>query len=71
MLFVDPESRVFYRYYLDGRNYVRVETLENDPKKAIFEERIVKCLYKIRKLLVLQDFSWNFKDANIFRRMPF
>lgn len=71
MLFVDPESRVFYRYYLDGRNYVRVETLENDPKKAIFEERIVKCLYKIRKLLVLKDFSWNFKDANIFRRMPF
>ena len=28
ILFVDPESRMFYRYYLDGRNYIRVETLD-------------------------------------------
>jgi len=31
----------------------------------------MKVLYKIRKLLVLENFSWNFKEADLYRRRPF
>jgi len=61
---VDPDTRLFYRYYLDGRNYIRVETLENEASlKAEIEARNREILFKIRKLLVLNEFSWNFKEA--------
>jgi hypothetical protein len=29
VLFVDPDTRLFYRYYLDGKTFIKVETLEN------------------------------------------
>lgn len=57
VLFVDPDTRLLYRYYLDGRNYVRIETLEGSEKdmqdKARLEKRVTEVLYKIRSLLVL------------------
>ena len=72
MLFVDPESRVFYRYYLDGRNYVKVETLDNDSEyKKQINDRVTKQLWAIRSLLVLDNFSWNFVQAEEYRKRPF
>lgn len=62
---------MFYRYYLDGRSYIRVEELENDPIRDLIEARNTEVLYKIRKLLVLKNFSWNFIEAGEFRRRPF
>jgi hypothetical protein len=33
ILFTDPETQTFYRYYLDRRNYIKVESLANDKMK--------------------------------------
>jgi len=43
---------------------------ENLSRKFFQENQIH--LYKIRKMLVLEGFSWNFKgEAALYRRRPF
>lgn len=86
MLFLDPESRLYYRYYFSHNvKYIKVEQMDNEyiPRtpegvpipeqgiKAMLEERNKRVLYKMRKLLVLEKFSWNFKEADVYRRREF
>jgi hypothetical protein len=37
----------------------------------MIQSRCSDVLYKIRQLLVLKEFSWNFKDADEYIRRPF
>ena len=75
IIFVDPDSRLLYRYYLNGSNHIRIETLEESKEDLAFkdkvEQRNKEILFKIRSLLVLDSFSWNFKEAEEYRRRPF
>ena len=85
-MFLDPESRLYYRFYFSHNyQYIKVEQLDNEvvPKspdgslkpelgiKHQLEERNKWVLYQLRRLLVLEKFSWNFKEADIYRRREF
>ena len=52
-MFVDPESLLHYRIYLNNRGFLRIEPIPEDfPLKAKIEARDKKILYKMRKLLI-------------------
>lgn len=72
MLFIDPDSYIYYRKDLRRDDYIIFEpfTDENLKKKFYNDNQIH--LYKIRKLLLLDNFSWNFKgEADMYRRRTF
>ena len=73
VLFLDPESRLYYRHYFNTQfQGIKVELLDEEPLlKAQLEERNKLVLYKLRKLLLLEKFSWNFKEADVYRRREF
>jgi hypothetical protein len=53
VLFVDPESLLHYRVYLNNPSFLRIEPIPEDfPLKAKIEERNKQILYKMRKLLI-------------------
>jgi hypothetical protein len=72
VLFIDPESFIYYRKDLRRDDYITIEPfIDESLKKRFFHENQIN-LYKIRKLLVLDGFSWNFKgEADLYRRRPF
>lgn len=72
MLFLDPESFIYYRKDLLRDDYIMFEPFADEAlKRQFFHENQIH-LYKIRKLLVLEGFSWNFKgEADLYRRRPF
>ena len=48
------------------------EPFADEALKKEFEGRDSIHLYKIRKLLLLDGFSWNFRgEADLYRRRPF
>lgn len=72
VLFLDPESFIYYRKDLKRDDYIVMEPLMDEQLKEKFQQANKIHLYKIRKLLVLEGFSWNFKgEADMYRRRPF
>jgi len=72
VLFLDPESFLYYRKDIFRNDYFVFEPFADEEAKAEFFQANQIHLYKIRKLLVLEDFSWNFKgEADLYRRRPF
>ena len=71
---MDPDSFIYYRKDLRRDDYIIIEPFQDDSesdRKRLFYENQIH-LYKIRKLLVLENFSWNFKgEADLYRRRPF
>ena len=63
---------MYYRKDLRRDDYIVYEPFtDEETKKRFFQENQIH-LYKIRKLLVLEGFSWNFKgEADLYRRRPF
>ena len=69
MLFLDPESFIYYRKDLKRDDYIVLEPLIDEGLREKFQQANKIHLYKIRKLLVLEGFSWNFKgEADLYRR---
>lgn len=72
VVFVDPESLLHYRVYLNNPGFLRIEPIpEEFPQKSKIEERNKQVLYKIRKLLIQENFLWNFHEADFYRRRTF
>jgi len=72
VLFLDPESFLYYRKDLHRNDFFAFEPFADEEAKAEFFKANQIHLYKIRKLLVLDNFSWNFKgEADLYRRRPF
>ena len=72
VLFLDPESFLYYRKDLFRNDFFAFEPFADEEAKAEFFRANQIHLYKIRKLLVLDNFSWNFKgEADLYRRRPF
>jgi len=72
VLFIDPESFIYYRKDLRRNDYIVFEPFQDETLKKEFEDQNRIHLYKIRKLLVLEGFSWNFKgEADLYRRRHF
>jgi hypothetical protein len=71
-MFIDPESFYYYRKDLRRDDYIALEPFIDENLKKKFKLENMKHLYKIRKLLILDGFSWNFKgEADLYRRRPF
>lgn len=72
LLFVDPESLLYYRVHLKDASYLRIEPVPDEfPGKSALEERNKRTLYKMRKLLIQEHFLWNFHEADFYRRRRF
>ena len=71
VLFLDPESLMYYRKYVNRNDYIRIEPIENTHLANHYLERNMKQLGLLRKQLNLEKFSWNFKEADLYRRRPF
>ena len=80
MLFVDPEfyikdDQIYFIYYrkdLRRDDYIVFEPFVDEELRKKFSKDNEKHLYKIRKLLVIEGFSWYFKgEADLQRRRPF
>ena len=65
ILFLDPENRLYYRWFLSASGRcIKVETIEDQGLLAELDKRNLDVLFKIRKTLIIKDFSWNFKEAD-------
>ncbi|CDW85366.1 phosphatidylinositol 3-and 4-kinase family protein [Stylonychia lemnae] len=72
VLFLDPENFIYYRKDPRRDDYIVLEPIVDEHFKEKFLHANKIHLYKIRKLLVLEGFSWNFKgEADMYRRRPF
>jgi hypothetical protein len=72
VLFIDPESFLYYRKDLLRNDYVVFEPFADEGLKSEFHKANRIHLYKIRKLLLLEGFCWNFKgEADLYRRRHF
>lgn len=72
VLFMDPESFIYYRKDMGRNDYIVFEPFGDDHLKNEFFKANQIHLYKIRKLLILENFSWNFKgEADLYRRRHF
>jgi hypothetical protein len=65
ILFLDPENRLYYRWFLSASGRcIKVETIEDKRLELELDKRNLNVLFKIRKTLIIKDFSWNFKEAD-------
>jgi hypothetical protein len=72
VLFVDPESLLHYRVYLNKPGFLRIEPIPDEfPQKSMIKERNKQVQYKIQKLLIQENFLWNFHEADFYRRRTF
>lgn len=72
VLFIDPDSFLYYRKDPLRNDVIVFEPFADDNVKNEFFKANQIHLYKIRKLLVLENFSWNFKgEADLYRRRNF
>lgn len=70
-MFLDPDSYLYYRVYLNNTSMIKIEPI-NDEKLATWaKNRDRNILYRIRKLLMADNFSWNFKEADLYKRRTF
>ena len=72
VLFIDPDSYIYYRKDLRRDDYIVFEPIQEEEIKKEFWKDNRDHIYKTRKLLLLENFSWNFKgEADLYRRRPF
>ncbi len=63
---------LYYRKDLKRNDYIILEPFKDENLRKEYEDKNRIHLYKIRKLLLLDGFSWNFKgEADLYRRRHF
>lgn len=67
MVFLDPESLIYYRMYPNNPTFIRIEPVTDDSVK----KRDAMTIKSIRKLLDLKNFYWDFREADFYRRRQF
>ena len=73
MVFLDPESLIYYRMYLNNPSFIKIEhyidpnTAKHDP----LYKRDQRAIKNIRLLLDLPNFYWNLEGADFYRRRQF
>jgi len=69
-VFLDPDSFLYYRVYLNNPSFIKIEPVP-EKMKDWTRDRDRNILYRIRKLLMAENFSWNFKEADLYKRRTF
>ena len=64
VVFLDPESLIYYRMYLLNPTFIRIEPVTDE----IVKKRDAMTIKSIKKLLDLKDFYWDFREADYYRR---
>ena len=67
VVFLDPESLIYYRMYLLNPTFIRIEPVTDE----IVKKRDAMTIKSIKKLLDLKDFYWDFREADYYRRRQF
>ena len=64
VVFLDPDSLLYYRVYLNNPSFIKIEPIHDEKLGTWARNRDKTILYKIRKLLMAENFSWNFNEAD-------
>ena len=64
VVFLDPESEIYYRMYLNNPSFIQLEQM-TDPQ---VQKRNKITLRNIKSLLDLPGFHWDFREADFYRR---
>ena len=73
VVFLDPESLIYYRMYLNNPSFIKIEHYI-DPQAAKddpLHKRDSKVRKNIKLLLDLPKFHWDFRAAEFYRRRQF
>lgn len=64
VVFLDPESLIYYRMYLNNPSFIRIEPV-TDLQVRKRDEVTIR---NIKGLLDLSNFYWDFRDTDFYRR---